>query len=293
MADILKLIEEGKIKRYFRARNKLSFEGSVSHVTQHGAGKDPLFIEDADYLYMLHVMKESCNKYSHNILSFSLMLNHIHLLIRFNEANMSFAMKDIFERYARYFNAKYARKGHLFSGSFRSALCFDNNYLLAASLYIHFNPVKANLVRDPVDYRWSSCALFLREVKKDTFIDYKFVLGILDDDISVAQMKYKGLLEGLNNIQKLDNVMEEPKALESIVRMLKETNVKWQKEHGLLGGEDLDKQIEDLKKKGRIVNPQEIKARQFLIEQLKARGFSISEIAEKLDVTRQTIYKYR
>lgn len=292
MADIIELIEEGRVKRYFRARKKMCFEGAIGHITQRASGKEPLFIEESDYLYMLHLIKEISAKFKLYVLSFVLMLNHIHLLIKFKEADMSTYMKSLFEKYAIYFNNKYERKGHLFCGPFRSALCFDDNYLLAASLYIHFNPIKAQLFENPLDYRWSSCALFLNESEKDTFIDYKFVLGILDNDISKARIKYKELLEELKT-KSIDNVLERPKALDSIVQMLKEKNETWFKEHGLLGDYDLEQKIQDLRQKKRLFHPEEFKARGFLIEQLKSRGFSISEIAQKLNLTRQTIYKYR
>lgn len=290
MQDVIGLIEEGKIKRYFRARKKICFEGAIGHITQRASGKEPLFVEGSDYLYMLYLIKEISAKFKLHILSFALMLNHIHLLVKFKEAGMSVYMKNLFERYAKYFNNKYKRKGHLFCGPFRSALCFDESYLLAASLYIHFNPVKAGLVKDSIDYRWSSCALFLKELEKDTFIDYKFVLGILDSDISKARIKYKELLEELK-IRKIDNILERPKALDFIVQILKEKNNGWLKEHGLLGDSDLEHKIQDLREKKRLFYPEELKARAFLIEQLKSRGFSVSEVAEKLNLTRQTIYR--
>ncbi len=300
MSDIFDLIEEGKIKRFFRIKNKYSFEGAASHITQRAPGKEPLFVEESDYLYMLHLMKEVSKAFSLKILSFALMLNHIHLLIKFLMSNMPEAMKELFQRYAIYFNKKYARRGHVFCGAYRSALCFDESYLLASSLYIHLNPVRAGLVKNPIDYRWSSCALFLKEVNKDTFIDYKFILGILDNDISLARRKYKELLEQVE-IKEMDDVIEEPKALESFVQILKEKfhigckkggYGKWAEEHGLKGDEDLAKKIEALKNKGRLRNPQEREARKFLIGQLRSRGYNIVEIAKRLNLSRQSVHKY-
>jgi len=220
MADVIDLIEQGKVKRYFKARNKCCFDGAVSHVTQHSSGTEPLFLEESDYLYMLHLIKEVLCKFKCKVLSFALMPNHIHLLLKFLESNMPNAMKELLQRYAEYFNKKYQRKGHVFSGAYRSALCFDDAYLLAASLYIHINPVKKGLVKNPADYRWSSCALFLDETEKETFIDYKFILGVVDDNIYKARVKYKDLL-GKVNIDRVNNALEHPGALEIMVEMLK------------------------------------------------------------------------
>ena len=290
MADIIDLIEQGKVKRYFRARNKYCFEGAVSHITQHASGTEPLFLEDSDYLYMLHLMKEILCKFKCKVLSFALMPNHIHLLLKFLESNMPYAMKALLQRYAGYFNKKYQRRGHVFSGAYRSALCFDDRYLLGASLYTHMNPVKKGLVENSIDYRWSSAALFLNEVEKETFVDYKFILGILDDDIWRAKMKYRDLLKEFD-VGRISSVFEKPDALDVMAKMLREKNKEWCVECNFLSDCDIEKQIAQLRKRGRLTNPQEIEARMFLIEQLKSRGFNNSEIAEKLNLTRQTIYK--
>ncbi len=59
--DPLELIRDGKIARYFRATRKLNAPNMVSHITQRAAGKEPLFLEDGDYLSMLGFLKEIAN----------------------------------------------------------------------------------------------------------------------------------------------------------------------------------------------------------------------------------------
>src|SRR3989338_5200183 len=140
MDGIIEKIEEGKVRRFFRSRNKLSYPGAAYHVTQRATGKDNLFIEDSDYLYILHLIKEKSRQFDLDIFAFALMSNHIHLLFKLNKDNLSIAMKNIFEMYANYFNKKYERRGRLFCGPYRSAICLDDLYLVSASIYIHLNP---------------------------------------------------------------------------------------------------------------------------------------------------------
>ena len=177
--DPLDLIETGKISRFFRATRKLDSPGIVSHITQRAAGKEPLFLENADYLFMLWLLKEIAQNYSLKIYSFCLMPNHIHLLLSPEKKNLFDAMRDLFSRYAMKFNRKYERKGHLFGGPYRQAVCFDDNYLLAASLYIHLNPVKASIVADPIEYRWSSIGLYCNENVPKSFVDPYLILNLL------------------------------------------------------------------------------------------------------------------
>ena len=48
--DFDELLRQGKIKRIFRAKRKITSLNLVSHITQRAAGNAPLFLEDSDYL---------------------------------------------------------------------------------------------------------------------------------------------------------------------------------------------------------------------------------------------------
>jgi len=85
------------------------------------------------------------------------MTNHVHLLLtpQHHEA-ISNLMQHLGRLYVRYFNYSYSRSGGLFEGRFKSSLVQDDVYLLACLRYIELNPVRAGMVTDPGDYRWSS-----------------------------------------------------------------------------------------------------------------------------------------
>jgi len=121
------LLRQGKVTRHFRATRKLNIPDLVSHITQRAAGKEPLFLEDNDYLFMMGLLKEIAQNYSLSIYAFCLMPNHVHILLSPREENLFDAMRDLFSRYAMRFNKKYERKGHLFGGPYRQALCFDDS----------------------------------------------------------------------------------------------------------------------------------------------------------------------
>jgi putative transposase len=112
--SVFPLIEQGRIKRYFRATRKLNVPDLVYHITQRAAGKEPLFLEDHDYLFMLGLLKEICHTHSIRMYCFCLMPNHVHLLLSPTEMNLYDVMRDLFSRYASKFNRKYQRKGRLF-----------------------------------------------------------------------------------------------------------------------------------------------------------------------------------
>jgi len=298
--DPLQLISDGKIKRYFRATRKLNAPNMVSHITQRAAGKEPLFLEDADYLAMLGFLKEIANSCMLRIYAFCLMPNHIHLLLSPEEENLFDAMRDLFSRYAMKFNRKYERKGHLFSGPYRQAVCLDDSYLLAASLYIHLNPVKAGLAPDPQTYRWSSCRLYYDDHTPKSFINSNFILGLLSGSKIENKEKYRMMLNQ-GSKPEAGNVLEQEDAIErfqsklfSMFPTIFKIVGKKKQLTGLLGvdlpaTEQIKKQIETVKNDHNS-RPESIKAKKYLIEQLISRGYKRSEIAEQLCVSRKTVY---
>ena len=299
--DPVELIRQGKVKRYFRATRKLNAPNLVSHITQRAAGKEPLFLENADYLFMLGLIKEISHQFSLKMYAFCLMPNHVHLLFSPDENNLYDAMRDLFSRYAMKFNRKYERKGHLFAGPYRQSVCMDDRYLLAASLYIHLNPVKAGLAKTPQNYRWSSCRLYYKDNAPKSFVDPDFVLGLLSKSDIEKKKGYRLLLEKCRQVE-MDHVLEKKDAIGSFQSKLaamfpslfrhvgKKKQVAIISGIDLLGIDDLERQIESIKKDHFHTKPESRNAKKYLIEQLIARGYERAEIAERLGVSRKTIY---
>lgn len=65
-------------------------------------------------------------------------------------------MKVVGSRYAQYINKTYRRTGTLWEGRHRASLVQSERYLLTCMRYIELNPVRADMVRRPEKYRWSS-----------------------------------------------------------------------------------------------------------------------------------------
>jgi len=68
----------------------------------------------------------------------------------------SLVLQSVGRRYVRYVNHVYRRSGTLWEGRYKSTLIDSDRYLLTCSRYIELNPVRAQMVEQPGDYRWSS-----------------------------------------------------------------------------------------------------------------------------------------
>jgi putative transposase len=299
--DYDKLIQQGKVKRIFRAKRKLTVPDVVSHVTQRAAGKEPLFLEDSDYLYMLANMKDITKKRSLDVYAFCLMPTHVHILVSPRGDELHEAMRDLFSRYAMMFNRKYERKGHLFAGPYRQAVCLDDSYLLAASLYIHTNPTRAGLVTDPRGYRWSSVKLFHDHIAPHSFLKPDFVLRLLGREDGKRMKIYSDLLDRSMSLatgdvlEQADAVSRLRKALAQIFPTVfdsvgKKKQIAQRTGLELLDEEDLEQTIRAMKARNTRISPETKKARRFLIEQLIARGYRREDIAAILGVSVRTVY---
>lgn len=108
--------------------------------------------------------------------SYCLMPNHVHLQIETGDINISHIMKKINMSYAIYFNKKYDIVGHLFQDRYRAELIETEPYHLEISRYIHLNPVRANIVKRPDLFRWSSYKVYVDE-QEDQLISTEKTLG--------------------------------------------------------------------------------------------------------------------
>lgn len=293
----------GSVQRIFRAKYKLDEPGFISHITQRAAGNDPLFMEDEDYLTMLSLFKECSQKYNLVFYALCLMQNHVHILIEPQEKNIAAAMHSIFSRYAAKFNRKYQRRGHLFSGRYRQAVCLDNSYLLTASVYIHLNPVRSGLTEKAIAYKWSSCRLYCVNETVSSFVNPEPVLRLIDEELPKAKDEYSRILDGGLETS-VDSTLEQEGTIEKFSIQLAGLfpklfqRIAGQQLTGQQAGQNQNVldiiQLETLlheaqfHKTSRSYENKQI--RRYVIEQLLARGFKKHEIAERLGISRRTVY---
>ena len=260
-----------------------------------------MFLDDRDYLTMLGLFKESSEKFSLDYYALCLMPNHTHVLLKPKERNLAEAMRSIFSRYAAKFNRRYERRGHLFGGRYRQSVCLDDTYLLTASVYIHLNPVRAGLVDDAAQYRWTSSALYTKDNPGDSFIDPAPVLKLVDEDQARARRGYRQLLKKARG-EEPENALEQEGAIERFCVRLAELFPKLFKKLGRKAGinhdhsssllelTELEQRLEELRST-RSRSEESKRAKKYIAEQLLARGYKKTEIAERLGISRAAVYR--
>jgi putative transposase len=97
--------------------------------------------------------------------------------------------------YTTYFNIRHGRSGHLFQGRFKAILVEKDSYGKELSRYLHLNPVRAGLVKNPLDYRWSSYGYYTGEEREPQWLMTAFILGYFGGHGRSTYRKYREFVE--------------------------------------------------------------------------------------------------
>ena len=140
------------------------------HVVQRGNRRQDVFFCDEDHLAYINFLHKACRKYGVQIWAYCLMTNHAHFIaVPKKPESLARCFSDAHVRYTRMINKREDWKGHLWQARFGSSV-LDEEYLIAAARYIERNPVKAGMVKNAWDYKWSSARLHMDKVESDPLV---------------------------------------------------------------------------------------------------------------------------
>jgi len=158
-------------------------------IIRGNAGQTIFFCDD-DWHHLYLLLQEGIARYGYRVHAFCCMSNHIHFVIQIGKVPLSKVMQNIAFRYTRWINRRAGRMGHLFQGRYKALLVDADSYLLELTRYIHLNPVRAGMVRDPAEYRWSSHRAYLG-TETIPWLTTDWVLSQFGMQLSVSRRGYK------------------------------------------------------------------------------------------------------
>lgn len=178
-----------KIEHYYTR-----FESNgVYHIYNRTVDRKPMFTSDRNYHFFIRQFDKYLSGYI-KIYAYCLLGNHFHFMIKVNDLTdlttfeklsnldnennlttskklsnleessqhktthniISHQFKKFFQSYAMAFNKEQNRIGTLFQTPFKRVRVEDENYLLELICYINTNAQKHNLVKDFIEWKWSS-----------------------------------------------------------------------------------------------------------------------------------------
>ncbi len=237
------------------------------HVMSQGINKEYIFNKKIYKDKYKELMLKKIEDLDISILSYCIMDNHVHILVNTDKiSDLSKYMQKLNTSYSNFYNKINKRVGYVFRDRFLSQEILCEDQLLYCIKYIHYNPVKAGMVKLVSNYKYSSYSEFIGEryIINDNSI--KKIFGDLKDYKNIF---YK--LHDTDNKNYDDNFID----------------IK-------------DREIEDYIKKIEIkykLQANQIKENKELLRKViktarKTTSVRIRELAEILEVSKSTISNY-
>ncbi len=186
---------------------RIEAPGGVYHITSRGNAKQTIFRDAVDYRCFFSILGDVAGDCGWQCYAYCLMPNHYHLVLMTPSGALSRGMRQINGVYAQRFHCRHASVGHVFQGRFKSILVDREAYLLEVCRYVVLNPVRAGLVRECGDWRWSSYLATLGRDPKPSFLASEWLLGQFARSPARARTAFVRFVEdGLKATSPLENI---------------------------------------------------------------------------------------
>lgn len=138
-----------------KSRKKCST--GIYHIYFRGINKEKIFHQKREKERLKKIIRKYLEEYEEvEIYAYCIMSTHAHLIVKSELEELSMFMSKILAEYAKYYNYKHNRNGHVFQNRFGSECIEKSGYLWNCLRYVHMNPVKAHMVSSVLDYKYSS-----------------------------------------------------------------------------------------------------------------------------------------
>lgn len=180
------------------------------HIIVQGINKEYIFKENSHKTSYKTILKKNLVQTNINILAYCIMDNHVHILAHSDEVKeITKLMQKTNTSYAKLYNKKHNRVGYVFRDRYYTQMILSKNHLYNCIVYIHNNPVKANIVKDKSDYLYSSYLEYLGQKELITRKSIELVFDSKEDYLEIFnQIHQRTEIEDVADIQELKTVNE-------------------------------------------------------------------------------------
>ena len=156
------------------------------HLMMRGSNREKIFKTDEQKIQFLELLKKFGSEEAIEVVAYCLMDNHVHLVVNGEIGDLSASMKRISIRYAMKYNKETDRIGNVFQDRYKSEVIADDQYLLQVVRYVHNNPVKAKMIENTADYKWSSYNEYINgKVKLLSKKQKNFIMEFFSGDLEL------------------------------------------------------------------------------------------------------------
>ena len=169
--------------------SRKNLPGLFHHIMSQGINKEYIFNNDNLKERYIDILKDKMKKNNVNILAYCIMDNHVHLLVNIQKIeDMCKFMHQVNTTYAKFYNKVYNRVGYVFRNRYLAKSILDEIQLKRCVVYIHRNPVVAEMVKKESEYKFSSYNEYLKGINEEKLI-YSNSSKILFGELSIKELK--------------------------------------------------------------------------------------------------------
>jgi len=172
---------------------RIDAPGALQHIIIRGIEKKPIFRDDWDRDRFVERLGKLLLTTATSCYAWTLMPNHIHLLLRTGLIPLSTVMRRLLTGYAQHFNRRHKRCGHLFQNRYKSIMCEEEPYFLELLRYIHLNPLRGGIVMELDElrsYQYCGHAILMGTMSYE-WQDTDYVFNYFGKIRSVARWEYQ------------------------------------------------------------------------------------------------------
>jgi REP element-mobilizing transposase RayT len=188
---------------------RLDSPGTLHHVIIRGIENKEIFTDRYDKENMTDRLGLLSKESGTSIYAWSLMTNHMHILLKSGPHGLPNFMRRLLTGYAINYNLRHKRYGHLFQNRYKSIICDEDEYFKELVRYIHLNPLRAGLIQNMTEldrYPWSGHSVLMGNKKRE-WQDIDYVLRWFDKTKNNARNKYRQYVkEGIDEGKRDDLV---------------------------------------------------------------------------------------
>lgn len=169
----------------------------IYHIIIRGTDMQPVLAEPDDKSEFLNLLQYYKNKCGYEIYGYSLLDDHIHMVLKEGPKTISNIMKCIGVKYVAWYNARHDREGRLFHDRFKSEPVEDDEYLRKVLRCIYQEPVRVGLVTEVGKYKWTSYPSYIHE--DHGFVDCDRLLDLFGADEGHRRIAFRKYMNAPTN----------------------------------------------------------------------------------------------
>ena len=183
-------------------QTRIEFPGAIYHCSARALPGRSIVLDDRDRDAHELLVAETVQRTGWEMLAWSLLDDHYHIVVKTPEANLVTGMKWFQNFWTKRFNARHQRSGSVFGGRYKSVLVQEDAHLSSVIDHVHLNAFRLGIVTTSrlAAHCWSSLRDYLQEpLSRRPWIRVEKGLGHMGYD----HASYDGRLRYLERLEEI------------------------------------------------------------------------------------------